>query len=381
MLDTDRIRSGDRRDFHDSRKSLLEPLPGAGFCFAFFHSPGRQFPQSAEKSLGLPLLKKKSAAMDQRGHHSAADRQRGPGLAYRIQRYPTRLIRPAIVGYRTAAAFRRARQAKNGAEVHQGLIEKGCFSFGEKPVCERLEPVAARREVGIRGKAEQTAKDPGHVSVQDSHILVEGDTGDSPGRVRADAGQALEDLDIVRNLSTQFVYDLSGSSVEIPRPAVIAESLPRGKNLVQGGLGQRVQSGKSVQKSLVSGSYSFHPCLLEKNLGNPDPVGVPGPPPGKVPAAPVVPKEEIRLDGRPGTKGHGDPNSLQEVAQSRRRQSIGAASGVDQERGSRHFTFSKKVRCRGPLAAITPVDPSPRGPPCRSVHTPPASCTMSMPAA
>jgi len=320
--------------------------------------------------------------MDHCGHHPAADWQGRPGPAHGIQGCPAFPIGAAIAGDRTAAALWGARQAKHGAEIHQGLIEGGCFPFGQKPVCEPLEPGAVRREVGIPRKAEHAAKHPGHVSIQDSRVLVEGDAGDGPGRVRADAGQALEGPDIVRNLSIQFVYDLLGGSVEVSRSAVIAESLPGCQNLVQGRLGQRIQSGKSLQESLVSEPGGFHPGLLEKNLRHPDPVGIPGPPPRKVSAIPVVPPEKIGLYGRPGTKGHGGSNPLQEVSGGRRRQNIGSATGVDhEERGPLHFTFSKKVRCKGPLVAITPVDPRPRGSPRRSVHTPPASCTMSMPAA
>ena len=91
------------------------------------------------------------------------------------------------------------------------------------------------RSAGASGEA---AKDAGDVAVESGGGLAEGNAGDGPSSVVADAGQLVKGDGIGRQFAAREADDGLGEGVEETGAAVVAESLPRAEDAGEGGAGE-----------------------------------------------------------------------------------------------------------------------------------------------
>ena len=126
---------------------------------------------------------------------------------------------------------------------------------------------------------------------------MEGNAGDRPGRISANAGQFQNFLIRRGERPAVLVHNELRRPVQVPGAAVITQPLPELQNLLDGGGGQRFHRRAGLQKTGVVALDRFHPGLLEHDLRKPDAVRVGCTPPGKIPAVFIVPVKQ-RFRGR-----------------------------------------------------------------------------------
>ena len=92
-----------------------------------------------------------------------------------------------------------------------------------------------------------------------------------------------------------LLQGLAGRLLHVPNPAVVAQALPQlHQPLLRRG-GQSLHRGEGFQEPGIVPQHRRHPGLLQHDLRHPDPVGIPGPPPGQVPGiGPVPPQQRLR---------------------------------------------------------------------------------------
>ncbi len=194
------------------------------------------------------------------------------------------------------AAGPRAREAKEGAQIHDGLVPLARGLGGHQPPSQGLHLAPAGRIVPGAPLAAPPAQDPEGIAVHGGQGHAEGDAEDRPGRVRPHPREAAEALGIGGHLAP-FPNQLPGRLVEEAGPAVEAQPFPRFEDLVFVGGGQGGQIGEPLEKPVVVGNDPLHLGLLEHHLREPDPVGIPGLPPGQSPAVLPVPSEQGGVEG------------------------------------------------------------------------------------
>ena len=147
---------------------------------------------------------------------------------------------------------------------------------------------------GVDGGAvvPQPGYHPQHIPVHGGGGQVEGNGADGPGGVGADAGQAADAAVVPGEDPAIGGNDLLGGLFQISYPAVVAQALPE---LVQGvvaagGKGGDIRQGG--EKAGIVPLHGLHPGLLEHDLRDPDVVGLPVLPPGKVPFVLFIPGQQ-----------------------------------------------------------------------------------------
>ena len=89
--------------------------------------------------------------------------------------------------------------------------------------------------------------------------------------------------------------------MQIARPAVITQTAPQAQHLIQMGSRQRVDIGKSRQKTLVIAQHGDHLGLLQHDFRQPDAVGVARVLPRQIMAA----VQPLPIHQTPGKAVHG----------------------------------------------------------------------------
>ena len=84
-----------------------------------------------------------------------------------------------------------------------------------------------------------------------------------------------------------FGDDLSGT-VQVARPSIVTESLPRLQDLILVGLGECLDGWEPLEPGFVVPQHRFNPGLLQHDLGYQYPVWIGVPPPGQIARGSVV---------------------------------------------------------------------------------------------
>ena len=145
------------------------------------------------------------------------------------------------------AQGRTVRHADQRSQLHKGLIV----------VAGRIRRLVLHHAGGERffhcrfrdgsGVVVQAGKHPQHVAVHRRHRQAEADGGDGTRRVVADAGQGAEGIVVGGQLAAVLRTDELCRLLQVPHPAVVAQTLPQLVELffLAGGEGGDVrQSGK-----------------------------------------------------------------------------------------------------------------------------------------
>ena len=125
---------------------------------------------------------------------------------------------------------------------------------------------------------------------------VIGDAADGPHAVGPETGQPAEGPGVIgQGAAVLADNDLRGP-VKVSGASVIAQALPHLENGLKPRPGEGARVGEALQEALVVRKDGFDARLVEHDLGDPDPVGIPRPPPGQVALLAVVPAEDFPPD-------------------------------------------------------------------------------------
>src|SRR5262249_33150072 len=109
---------------------------------------------------------------------------------------------------------------------------------------------------------------------------LEGLRQDSADRVTSEARQGCRSNRVSRESAVMHLDDLSCGAVQVARAAVIAETFPESKHVLQSGGGQVSKRWKSREEALEIGNHCCCLRLLQHHLADPNTVGIAIVPPG-----------------------------------------------------------------------------------------------------
>ncbi len=134
----------------------------------------------------------------------------------------------------------------------------------------------------VGGDAEDASQDARDVPVENRARLVEGDAGDCPGGVSANAGKREDVVKVFREPALVLRDDLLRGSLKIADPRVIAEPFPKFVELAGRRLGGGPNRRQLAHPAFPIRDDGFDLRLLEHDFGNPDGVGVMRAAPGEI---------------------------------------------------------------------------------------------------
>src|SRR5699024_101711 len=108
-----------------------------------------------------------------------------------------------------------------------------------------------------------TGNDPQYIAVYCRNSLPKGDGGHGASSIVSDTTEVQQLVTGGGNLATVQGHHLFGSFLQIPDPAVIAQSLPELVKQRFFCFGQRCYVGQRLQKTVIVGYNRFHPSLLQ----------------------------------------------------------------------------------------------------------------------
>ena len=197
------------------------------------------------------------------------------------------------------------RAAYRGPQLHQCLGEipglRGIDFFQQ---CR--DPLLCFRQVDGAVVVRQPGHHPQHIPVHCWGWLGKSDGADGTGGVSTDSGQS--DDFVVRSGENPviLVHNHLGRLLQVPHPAVIAQTFPQLVQHVIVTHGQRRNVRQNREKAGIIALHGFHPGLLKHNFRQPDVVRLPVLPPGKhTPVLPVPGQKQpgesikIRMHRRP----------------------------------------------------------------------------------
>lgn len=249
----------------------------------------RGLPEAAEQRVSAPPGQQNTASVahEQRRcvHFFHRLRLREQGQAMRLV-FPAREARGRE---RTNETERIAREADRRPELHQRLVERPGRVVGHRLARDGPDLLLRRGPPHIVLEREHPREHPDDVAVDERCADAVREARDRPRRVRSDAADAQQLVDRARHLSAEARDDLGGALVQSPGAAVVPETAPEREHVCFGRLRERLQRGKTGQKSLEIGDDGGDARLLEHDLADPH----------AVPRAVVTPGEITRLGAEP----------------------------------------------------------------------------------
>ena len=182
--------------------------------------------------------------------------------------------------------------AEGGAEIHEGLVERPCLSLGDDCLGQMPEATLHRGRAGGPAPDEDPGQDPSDIRVQNRRRLPVGKADDGTRRVPSYPGKGLHLFDPTGKSPPVTRGDRPCCGMEISCASVVPQPLPRFAHVGWPGLRQILDRRILTDESLVIVPDPLHLSLLKHDLGDEDPVRVPGPPPGQIAAVPLEPAEQ-----------------------------------------------------------------------------------------
>ena len=131
-----------------------------------------------------------------------------------------------------------------------------------------------------------------HIAVHRRRGQVIADGADCTGGVVAYAGQLPDFFPRFRECAAVLFHNDLRRLAQVGSPAVIAQTFPALVHLVLFGVCQSRNVGEGLQKALVIALDCLNPCLLEHDLRQPYPVGLPVLSPGQVSGVTGIPRQK-----------------------------------------------------------------------------------------
>ncbi len=138
------------------------------------------------------------------------------------------------------------------------------------------------------------------IAVHDGRRQPEGDGADGGGGIVPDP---LQRTDAVQGVGkTTRRHDLPRRGMQVPRPAVVAEALPKTQHLVLARRGERAHVRPGGHEALPVSLSLGNARLLENDLAQPDGIRVPRAAPGQVAPVGIIPGQDGLGKGLHGCK-------------------------------------------------------------------------------
>ncbi len=164
--------------------------------------------------------------------------------------------------------------ADERAEFHERLIEVARPAFGDERLCELPDTALGWLLLDRGVDVEDAGQDTLHVAVHAGHLLIEGRAGDGPGGVGPHAGQS-EDVGVAAGENPAVpLHDGTGGSLNVARPAVIAEPFPRLEHVLFRRFGYGGHVWKAFHPAQEVPDPPVHLRLLHHDFRDPRAVGV-----------------------------------------------------------------------------------------------------------
>ena len=277
------------------KAGLLAELAARGRLgrLAGFDLAARELPEPGQEPASGAALDEPAAAVGEHDHRPVdvgpfgvrASAREAPGVGE---------LETGPAGERDRAdpALRTHGPADGLAELHHGLVERTGVPRREDRSEGRLQPVAHAPVPHVAFLAGPAGDDPDSVRLEGDLGAAERDRRDGPRDVRPDAGESLELGGGRRETAPALPHDPSRGFVEVVRAGVVAGPLPELEDPPSRGPRERLEGRERREEPLEVGTRLGDPRLLEKDLGDPHPVGVPVPAPRKRSTMVAVPSKE-----------------------------------------------------------------------------------------
>ncbi len=175
-----------------------------------------------------------------------------------------------------------ARQTHFGAEFHQRLVELPGVTLRYQLLGDGPDSLLDRDILGAAFDAEDPAQDSRHIAVHQRLAPTEGDAGDGPGGVAADARQRQQILSGLGQMTAESCDNFLRGPVQIPGARVVAETLPQFDHRIETSARQLLDGREPLEKPLVVGHHRRDPRLLQHDLGDPDGIWIFGSSPRQI---------------------------------------------------------------------------------------------------
>ena len=290
---------------------LLDDLaPGRGQRgFVLLQAAAGELPQSPPDVVGQPLLDEEAVAPaeDHAGHDDVDALVPGRGQGAELHRVAAQ--GGAVGLHRAGRAVGPPRGAHERAQLHQSLVVVAGQVAVEQGLGQGVNALAGGGFLERPVDVGQAGEQPLHVGVHQRPGLVEGDGEDGRGGVRADAGQGEQLVAVGRDLAVVALDQQPGGTLDVARPAVVAEALPGLEQGLLGGNGHRGRVREAVQPAPEILGHPLHLGLLAHDLGDPHLVGLVAASPGQGPVVGGKPAVQVLLkvedSGLVGVGKHG----------------------------------------------------------------------------
>ena len=123
-------------------------------------------------------------------------------------------------------AQRRAAATDLAAQFHKRLVEAADFADRQHGLCRRPEQLLPGGGGSLPVVGQEPAEDADRIGLQDRPPLVESDGEHRASRIAADARQPQDGVGIGGKTAAMLGDDPAGGRVQLPRAAVVAQSLP-----------------------------------------------------------------------------------------------------------------------------------------------------------
>jgi hypothetical protein len=143
------------------------------------------------------------------------------------------------------------------------------------------------------GDIEDPRQNTSNIAIERSLIRSKSNRCDGGSRVTPNAGERLQSLSILRELTIIFIDNQTRSKVQVAGASIVAKTLPQHENILLGSVGQFDYRWKALHPPKVIRYHGFHAGLLEHDLRNPNRIGVGGTTPGEFAGMNDIPIQEI----------------------------------------------------------------------------------------
>jgi hypothetical protein len=149
--------------------------------------------------------------------------------------------------------------------------------------------------IRLSGQGQEPHHDSPDIGVQDGIRLVESQAQDSRGRIGSEPGEGAQRFIIPGNPASMLADHKLRRRVKVSGTLIIAQPLPSAKDFLKRGAGQCLDVREKAQPFIIIRDDGADRSLLEHDLRDPYPVGIPGLSPWEIAAVNPVPCDE-----RPG---------------------------------------------------------------------------------
>jgi hypothetical protein len=149
----------------------------------------------------------------------------------------------------------------------------------------------------IPADAQESAQNPGDVSVQHRGRLIKGNAADGASRVTANPWQSQHGCKIPWKLAAMVSYQNFGGLLYVSGALIITEAFPKLEDSFGPGPGHPLQRGQRPHPSDPERQDRVDLGLLQHDFGDPDCVRIAGLTPGQGTCLSAVPGEQDSHDG------------------------------------------------------------------------------------